>query len=110
LEPGPHSRDDSRRTDQPIRIGGTVLRTHRHICGFFNNSDRRSLIEQNQQLKNVLGSEGRARIFLDLKEVTLVDRAAVQFLARVETEGVRILNCPDYVRSWIVAESGGTQT
>jgi hypothetical protein len=32
LEPGSHSLDNS-------RIGGTILRSHRHICGFFNNHD-----------------------------------------------------------------------
>jgi hypothetical protein len=41
---------------------------------------------------------------LDLKEVTLVGQAAVRFLARVEAEGIRIVNCPGYVRSWIAAE------
>lgn len=61
--------------------------------------------EHAAQVRELLGTEGRVRISLDLKEVTLVDRAAVQFLAQVETEGVRILNCPDYVRSWIVAEN-----
>src|SRR5262249_29654517 len=62
------------------------------------------------RVQELLGTEERVRIFLDLKEVTLVNRAAVQFLARVESEGVRILNCPDYVRSWIVAENARTQS
>lgn len=39
LEPGPHCRDDARRTGQPIRIGGSILCSHRHICCFFNNDD-----------------------------------------------------------------------
>ena len=56
------------------------------------------------QLPEVLSTEQRVSILLHLKEVRLVDRAAVQFLARVETEGVRILNCSDYVPSWIVAD------
>jgi hypothetical protein len=33
--------------------------------------------------------------------VTLVDREAVRFLASVEAGGVRIVNCPKYVRTWI---------
>jgi|SRR5215813_6965368 len=65
--------------------------------------------EHAARVQELLGTEERGRIFLDLKEITLVDRAAMQFLARVEAEGVRILNCPDYVRSWIVAENAGTQ-
>lgn len=44
------------------------------------------------------------RIVLDLKDITLVDRAAVQFLARVEMAGTELVNCPEYVRSWIAAE------
>jgi len=32
---------------------------------------------------------------LDLKDVTLVDRAAVRFLAAAEAAGTRILNCPE---------------
>jgi anti-anti-sigma regulatory factor len=44
------------------------------------------------------------RILLDLKDITLVDRAAVQFLARVEIAGTELVNCPEYVRSWIAAE------
>jgi hypothetical protein len=39
------------------------------------------------------------------EQVTLVGREAVEFLARLEAEGVRIVNCPDYVRTWIDAEN-----
>jgi hypothetical protein len=46
-------------------------------------------------------------VVLDLKDVTLVDRAAVGFLARVEVAGAEIVNCPEYVRSWIEAEQDG---
>ena len=40
-------------------------------------------------------------------DITLVDRAAVRFLARVEMAGTEIINCPEYVRSWISAEGDG---
>ena len=50
--------------------------------------------------------EAAGRIVLDLRDVTLVDRAAVQFLARVERAGTELVNCPEYVRSWIAAENG----
>jgi len=46
------------------------------------------------------------RIVLDLKDITLVDRAAVRFLAEVQLAGAEIIDCPEYVRSWIAAESG----
>jgi len=64
--------------------------------------------EHTERLQELLDIEKHSRIVLDLKDVTLVGRAAVQFLARVEASGVRIVNCPDYVRSWIVAENRGT--
>jgi len=40
-------------------------------------------------------------IVLDLRDVTLVDRDAVEFLARCETTGIKLKNCPAYVRDWI---------
>jgi len=42
-----------------------------------------------------------AGITLDLKEVRLVDRQVVRFLAACETQGVSLRNCPPYVREWI---------
>ena len=44
------------------------------------------------------------RIVLDLQDLTLVDRDAVTFLAGCETEGVKITNCPAYIREWIARE------
>ncbi len=51
--------------------------------------------------------EGEAdghRIVLDLKEVKLVDREAVKFLAHYEAEGTKLENCPAYIREWIARE------
>jgi anti-anti-sigma regulatory factor len=48
----------------------------------------------------------RPRLVLDLAEATLVDRAVVQFLAAREVEGVKLLNCPRYIREWIGQEVG----
>jgi len=39
LEHTSHKTDDSRETDRPIRIGGTILGAHRHICAFFKSHD-----------------------------------------------------------------------
>jgi anti-anti-sigma regulatory factor len=47
--------------------------------------------------------DGR-RILLDLRDLTLVDREAVRFLAECETDGVGITNCPAYIREWIARE------
>ena len=56
-------------------------------------------------VKTSFGSDvnGR-RILLDLRDLTLVDRDAVRFLADCETDGVQIINCPAYIREWIARE------
>jgi hypothetical protein len=56
------------------------------------------------RLQDLLALEGQAHIVLDLHDVTLVNREAVQYLASADVAGVRIVNCPDYVRRWIVGE------
>ncbi len=43
-------------------------------------------------------------IVLDLGEIRLVDRDAVKFLARLESQGTRLENCPLYIREWIIGE------
>jgi anti-anti-sigma regulatory factor len=49
--------------------------------------------------------EGRdRRVVLDLKEVKLVDRDTVRFLAQCEANGILLQNCPAYIREWIVRE------
>jgi anti-anti-sigma regulatory factor len=60
--------------------------------------------EHTTRLAELLATEVGDLVILDLKDVTLVDRDAVRFLADAEGAGVRIVNCPDYVRSWIAAE------
>ena len=51
-------------------------------------------------------SQGR-RIILDLKDLTLVDQEAVSFFARCESDGIRLRNCPAYIREWITRQPGG---
>ena len=43
-------------------------------------------------------------ITLDLREVKLVDREAVRFLARCEAEGLTLVHCSAYIRVWIEQE------
>jgi hypothetical protein len=40
-------------------------------------------------------------VFLDLAEVTLVDREAVRFLAACDVRGIRFRNCPGFIREWM---------
>ena len=49
-------------------------------------------------------NDGCTRIILDLGEVTLVDIAAVRFLISCENEGVEFVQCPPYVREWMLRE------
>ena len=60
------------------------------------------------RLQALLESESQGPILIDLQEVTLVAREAVRFLARLESDGVQIVNCPEYVRRWIAAEDSGS--
>jgi len=46
-------------------------------------------------------SAGHRPIVLDLEGVKLVDRDAVSFLARCEASGIKLDNCPGYVREWL---------
>lgn len=41
------------------------------------------------------------RISIDLKEVRLVDRAVIDTLAGWQEDGIKLENCPAYVREWI---------
>jgi hypothetical protein len=41
---------------------------------------------------------------LDLSEVTLVDLGVVRFLIKCEDEGIEIVQCPPYVREWMIQE------
>jgi hypothetical protein len=49
-------------------------------------------------------NDGCARKILDLSEVTLVNVVVVRFLISCEDEGIEIVQCPRYVREWIVRE------
>lgn len=60
--------------------------------------------EHAARLQQFLTSDTGRRLILDLQNITLVDRAAVQFLAGAEATGIRLVNCPEYVRTWIAAE------
>jgi hypothetical protein len=52
-----------------------------------------------------------AHRILDLSEVTLVDLEVVRFLISCEDEGVELVQCPGYVRGWILRERAeGGQT
>ncbi len=43
---------------------------------------------------------------IDLEEVSLVARGAVELLALSEARGVTLRNCPPYIQQWIARERG----
>ena len=61
--------------------------------------------EEMEELQRLFEVEGQDhRIVLEMKDVKLVDRDAVRFLARCEANGTRLENCPAYIREWIGRE------
>src|SRR5258705_1001345 len=54
-------------------------------------------------IKELLGRE-KGKVVVDLKEVTLVDRGVVNFLALSEANGVELRNCAAYIREWVARE------
>ena len=48
--------------------------------------------------------DGCTSKILDLSEVTLVDLGVVRFLISCEDGGIELIQCPLYVREWILRE------
>lgn len=54
------------------------------------------------EMKLLFQSEANGRrIVLDLRDLTLVDQAAVSFLERCEADSIQLKNCPAYIREWV---------
>jgi predicted metal-binding protein len=61
--------------------------------------------EQVAELKELFDRDYR-NIILDLRDVRLADRDAVKFLMGCEAGGMKLENCPAYVREWMDREKG----
>jgi predicted metal-binding protein len=59
--------------------------------------------EEVAELKKLIDGDYR-NIILDLKDVRLADRDAVKFLKGCEADGMKLENCPAYVREWMDRE------
>ena len=58
--------------------------------------------EDIKQLQQLVASEAPGKLLvLNLKDVTLVNQDAITFLARSEADGIKLENCPAYIRQWI---------
>jgi hypothetical protein len=72
------------------------------LCG-------RMVAENVAELETLIRSEAKGRdIVLDLKDLTLVNRDAVSFLERCESDSIKLKNCPAYIREWITRQRRGS--
>ena len=81
-----------------------MLRTRRtgNDRVLFILSGRIETTEDIEQLQQLLAVETcRRQMVLDLKDVTLVNQDAVEFLRSCEADGIKLENCPLHVRRWI---------
>jgi hypothetical protein len=61
--------------------------------------------EHIEELKGLLKLQpDPSKLVLDLKQTRLVDRDGIAFLARCEAAGIKLANCPAYVREWMQKE------
>jgi hypothetical protein len=84
-----------------------MLRIERSVRGalvVFTVSGRVRVKHITEFLRILDSAAGQPKV-LNLKDVSLVDRHAVRFLARCEAEGTALENCPIYIREWIVREA-----
>lgn len=58
-----------------------------------------SLADLNNSINAARGAH--ASVYLDLSEVTLVDRKALQYLTAQAGSGVHLVNCPVHLTRWI---------
>lgn len=80
------------RIERSVRQGFTIFT----LSGRIN-------AEQVAELKELFDSDDRSTI-LDLQDLRLADRDAVKFLRSCERDGMKLENCPAYVREWMDRE------
>jgi ABC-type transporter Mla MlaB component len=91
---------DSRREAMTLKIQRSIKRDNAifNLCG---QIDAKELPE----LRRLLAAEEQKYLVLDLKEVRLVDREALRFLIRCQESGIKVKNCPAYIREWLAREA-----
>ena len=91
---GPNNAPMTLKIDRSVRQGSTVF----VLSGRFE-------AEHIGELEGLFElQKDTPAIVLDLRELRLADRGAVKFLARCESDGVRLENCPAYIREWMGKE------
>jgi ABC-type transporter Mla MlaB component len=58
------------------------------------------------ELQNSISAarQAKQRVYIDLSEVTLVDRKTVEYFSKQAGKDVQLVNCPLYLRQWIIQE------
>ena len=79
------SRDQCGRDSQCLRVSGRMEAEHVLELEELFDGDYRNII-------------------LDLRDLRLADRDAVRFLRGCEADGMKLENCPAYVREWMGRE------
>jgi hypothetical protein len=80
------------RIERSVRQGITVFA----LSGRMN-------AEEVAELKALFDADYR-NIILDLRDVRVADRDAVRFLRGCEADGMKLENCPAYIREWMDRE------
>jgi predicted metal-binding protein len=80
------------RIERSVRQGIMVFALSGHI-----------MAEEVAELMALFDADYRT-IVLDLQDVRLADRDAVKFLRDCEARGMKLENCPAYVREWMERE------
>jgi ABC-type transporter Mla MlaB component len=65
--------------------------------------DEEAIHDLESSIRKAQGAE--QRVYIDLSEVTLVDRKAVRYLSGQASRSVTLVNCPAYLRRWITEVS-----
>jgi hypothetical protein len=66
-----------------------------------------SLGELRRAIERARRQRGR-RVALDLSEITLADRASIDFLTQQSRDEVELINCPVYLAPWLERERAGS--
>ena len=65
--------------------------------------------ESLRELSALLAQESSAQtVVLELKDLVLADREAVNFLRVCAEKGIELRNCPHYIRSWMESDGKGS--
>jgi hypothetical protein len=89
---GPNNITMTLRIERSVRQGIMVFTLSGHM-----------MAEEIAELKALFDADYRT-IVLDLQDVRLADRDAVKFLRDCEAHGMKLENCPEYVREWMGRE------